>query len=851
MCYKRTGKIYAIKEMSKAKIIDKKSVDSILGEKNLLSQLHHSFIVNMIYSFQDHDYLYLVMDLLPGGNLRYHLCLKRRFNEKQNKFLIGCILVGLEYIHSQKILHRDIKPENLVFDNNGYLRITDFGIAKKYVVNNKKDTSGTVGYLAPEILCNQNHTYSIDYYAVGIIAFELAYGHRPYIGRSKHEVKQLILTQQAHIDYDELPNSYADEAADFINQLIQRKPKNRLGRDGIGELINHPWLNGFDWDELKKKHMKAYYIPKEGDNFDKKYCLQNNKMGTETIERYKEITLEPNYGIIFRKFDCDKIPDELKFVEPKIKYGETTNNGNNICNSSNNSTASISRNNKIKVYNENKNGKNGLNKNNNLIGNQRNNSMGNMHGNRKVNIPDISNNMNRQFSKQMSAINIIARDQNEFNLEKEKDKDKENNNEKDKGKNNEKDLEMNKKNDKEKEKEKGKEKEINIKEEENNFKFINELKYEVDKKRETKINFNKNNDNNNILLNKKNFSTINEKKKIIKLLDDDNNNDLNINNNIQNKSNSMGNIILDYNQKNNSINPNISIRSKNKSAILENNLIDVSSLEKKDTNEKENYKEKEKESLLINRKYTNLNQYILNNNKPKKLGKTKIMSNSNSSLNIFPNEMLNNFKGSYFKKMIRNKILSKDLVKLKNKNSNNNSLVASNSTQHLLKKNNFDLNSSYLKPTKKHFLRKDMFNGTFYPNKSSSTKSFFFPRKSTSSSMGKKFEITNKRLSSSSSIRSLRKNKNENIPNNISNIFPGSGFDIIFNPNISKDAIKPYDKNLPFINISLNKKHFQNFRNNFSFVNRNHKKNFLNGSGYFSERIKDNEIKVIKGNKNN
>ena len=84
--------------MSKAKIIDKKSVDSILGEKNLLSQLHHSFIVNMIYSFQDHDYLYLVMDLLPGGNLRYHLCIKRRFNEKQNKFLIGCILVGLEYI---------------------------------------------------------------------------------------------------------------------------------------------------------------------------------------------------------------------------------------------------------------------------------------------------------------------------------------------------------------------------------------------------------------------------------------------------------------------------------------------------------------------------------------------------------------------------------------------------------------------------------------------------------------------------------------------------------------------------------------------------------------------------------
>ena len=157
----------------------------------------------MVFSFQDIAYLYLVMDLLPGGNLRYHLSQMKYFNEVQTKFLIACILVGLEYIHSEKILHRDIKPENLVFDSNGYLRITDFGIAKKYEVNNKKDTSGTVGYLAPEVLCNENHTYSIDYYSVGIITYELTYGHRPYLGKTKHEVKQLILTKQAHVDYDE------------------------------------------------------------------------------------------------------------------------------------------------------------------------------------------------------------------------------------------------------------------------------------------------------------------------------------------------------------------------------------------------------------------------------------------------------------------------------------------------------------------------------------------------------------------------------------------------------------------------------------------------------------------------
>ena len=802
--------------MSKAKIIDKKSVDSILGEKNLLSQLHHSFIVNMIYSFQDLDYLYLVMDLLPGGNLRYHLCVKRRFNEKQNKFLIGCILVGLEYIHGQCILHRDIKPENLVFDSNGYLRITDFGIAKKYVVNNKKDTSGTVGYLAPEILCNQNHTYSIDYYAVGIIAYELAYGHRPYIGRSKHEVKQLILTQQAHIDYDELPNGYQDEAADFINQLIQRKPKNRLGKDSIFELINHPWLKDFNWEELKEKKMKAHYIPKQGDNFDKKYCLQSNKLGTETLERYKEITLEPNYGKIFKKFDCDKVPDELKVPEPKIKAADSSNNGNGVCNSSNNSTVSVSRNIKLKVNNpEVKKGGN-----NSKTVNQRNNSMGNILLNRNINENINSNSINKEVIKPKFGLNnILKKESNDINNNIDN-------------------------NDKEKEKEKNK------KEEENNLKFTNELKHEIDKKRETKSNFYKNNEISNTIYNKKIVSTVNDKKKVIRLIDDESNNNIHdkINNNFS-KSNSIGNININinYNQKdiNNNINPNISIRTKNKSAILDS-LFDLSLIEKDKIREKS----QEKDDLLISQKLTNLNQFVINNHKQKKLGKNKILSGSNSSLSLFPNEMFNNFKGNYFKKMIKNKILNKDILRLKNKNITNNSLLASNSTQNIFKKSTAELSSSYLKPSKKHFLKREIFNGTFYPNKSSSTKYFFFPRKSTSSSIAKKMDVGNKRLSSSSSIRSLKNTKNEFKHENASSIFPG--MDSIFNPNLSKDSLKNHEKNLPFINISLNKKNLQNFRNNFSYVNKSNKKNFLNGNGYFSERIKDNEIKGIsKGSLNN
>ena len=330
--------------MSKAKIIDKKSIASILGEKKILSELNHPFIVNMIYSFQDLDYLYLVMELLSGGNLRYHLSIKKVFLENQIKFIIGCIMLGLKYIHGQNILHRDIKPENLVFDSNGYLRITDFGIAKHYEINNKKDTSGTVGYLAPEVLCNVNHNFCIDYYAVGIITYELMFGHRPYLGKNKHEVKQLILTKQARIDINDLPDNFNPEIADFINKLIQRKPKYRLGRNDINEVLNHSWFVGFDWDNCSKKILNAPYIPKIGDNFDKNFCLQSDKIGTETVERYEKIMSQNKIHLLFKEFNCNKIPRELKGFNNKIRNENKQTNNINI--SSNMSSTSISRNNK-------------------------------------------------------------------------------------------------------------------------------------------------------------------------------------------------------------------------------------------------------------------------------------------------------------------------------------------------------------------------------------------------------------------------------------------------------------------------------------------------------------------------
>ena len=99
------------------------------------------------------------MDLLTGGDLRYHIARHRRFSEEQTRFFIANIIVALEYLHNKSILHRDIKPENLVFDERGYLKITDFGIARIWNPDNSKETSGTPGYMAPEVIEGKNATY--------------------------------------------------------------------------------------------------------------------------------------------------------------------------------------------------------------------------------------------------------------------------------------------------------------------------------------------------------------------------------------------------------------------------------------------------------------------------------------------------------------------------------------------------------------------------------------------------------------------------------------------------------------------------------------------------------------------
>ena len=293
---------YALKEMSKVKVIDKKSEKSIKYERELLSHLKNPFIVNMYYAFQDYEHLYLVMDLLTGGDLRYHICKHRLFSEAQTKFFIACIIQGLEYIHSKKVIHRDIKPENLVLDENGYIRITDFGIAKIFNNKNSHETSGTPGYMAPEVMKAQNHTKAVDYFAVGVIAYELMMGKRPYSGKGRKEIKEQMMGKQACIKREEMPDFWSEDAMNFINMLLMRKPEKRLGFKSIDEIKTHPWLKTFPWKSLYDKKITSPYVPDKKENYDKKYCTAIEKEDLDVKTRYEQYRSNKNYTSIFLNF---------------------------------------------------------------------------------------------------------------------------------------------------------------------------------------------------------------------------------------------------------------------------------------------------------------------------------------------------------------------------------------------------------------------------------------------------------------------------------------------------------------------------------------------------------------------
>ena len=429
--------------MSKLKIIDRRSEASIKGERNLLANLNHPFIVNMYFAFQDFYNLYLVMDLLTGGDLRYHIAYKKTFTEDETKFFISNMILALEYIHSKNILHRDIKPENLVLEKSGYLRITDFGVAKINEKDNSSETSGTPGYMAPEVILVLNHSFPSDFFALGIIGYEFMKGYRPYLGRSRKEIKQLILNKQAKIKKDEIPENWSLNAVDFINKLLIRKGDKRLGHSGIIELKTHPWMEDIDWELLSQKKIKPPFVPNRSENYDKKYCEGEDEIGEETIERYQIYAQNDLYPDVFKNYTFCNLSYISNYHIKRLKRFKESNinikdiiekNVNKVLKEENNSMNSM---NNIKKINEKENKNESINssvkinKNNSEIINDKNKSKYKINKSGKIknhsksvedlkqyNINNNTNSDNKETKEEIIASKNPKNKNNKFNKKK-------------------------------------------------------------------------------------------------------------------------------------------------------------------------------------------------------------------------------------------------------------------------------------------------------------------------------------------------------------------------------------------------------------------------------------------------
>lgn len=197
--------------------------------------------------------------------------------------------------------------------------MTDFGIAREYKLPNSSETSGTPGYMAPEVLCNLNHSFTADYFAIGVILFEMITGKRPYIGKSRKEIKEKVTASQANLKFPY--NNYSEDIIDLTNKLLKRKPEERLGcKSGISEIRNHKFFHNFDWQKLRQRKIKPLFIPLfNSDNFDKNFCNAEDAPGLETNERYVQILQDNKYNKYFANFTYIKtIYEENNENENKV-----------------------------------------------------------------------------------------------------------------------------------------------------------------------------------------------------------------------------------------------------------------------------------------------------------------------------------------------------------------------------------------------------------------------------------------------------------------------------------------------------------------------------------------------------
>ncbi|KAF7973033.1 hypothetical protein HWV62_16308 [Athelia sp. TMB] len=282
---KHNLRFYAMKVLNKEKIVRTKQVEHTNNEQHMLESVQHPFIVNLWGTFQDSSNLYMVMDFVPGGELFTLLRRSNRFPEPVAKFYAAEVALALNHLHNQDIVYRDLKPENILLNSDGHIKVADFGFAKACATTTWT-LCGTPDYLAPEIVMQHRYNKSVDWYALGVLVFEMLSGLPPYhTPDTNHAVLYEKITRGPR--FIRWP-AFAPAATDLILKLMEGDASKRFGnlQHGAGDVFAHAWFKEVDWEKLRNREITAPYLPKiQGDG------------DASAFEKYPEDNAADRYGM--------------------------------------------------------------------------------------------------------------------------------------------------------------------------------------------------------------------------------------------------------------------------------------------------------------------------------------------------------------------------------------------------------------------------------------------------------------------------------------------------------------------------------------------------------------------------
>ncbi|BFG42936.1 hypothetical protein CerSpe_292100 [Prunus speciosa] len=312
---KTTGSVYAMKKLKKSEMLRRGQVEHVKAERNLLAEVDSNCIVKLYCSFQDDEFLYLIMEYLPGGDMMTLLMRKDILTEDEARFYVAETVLAIESIHKHNYIHRDIKPDNLLLDRYGHLRLSDFGLCKpldcstiredfsiapnvnggpqnderpaapkrtqqeqlQHWQKNRRmlaySTVGTPDYIAPEVLLKKGYGMECDWWSLGAIMYEMLVGYPPFYSDDPMSTCRKIVNWRTHLKFPE-EAKLSPEAKDLISKLLCNVNQ-RLGTNGADEIKVHPWFDGTEWDKLYQ--MDAAFIPEVNDDLD-----------TQNFEKFEE-----------------------------------------------------------------------------------------------------------------------------------------------------------------------------------------------------------------------------------------------------------------------------------------------------------------------------------------------------------------------------------------------------------------------------------------------------------------------------------------------------------------------------------------------------------------------------------